>query len=114
MSFRCPGCKQPHIIWTSDGHSGRWGWNGDVERPTFTPSILVRTIRGEGLTEADWEEYDRIASGPDGTEAVLNHPKFRWVCHSFVTNGLIQFLGDSTHELAGQTVELADWPEDWE
>ena len=30
------------------------------------------------------------------------------VCHSWVTDGRIQFLNDSTHELAGQTVELPD------
>jgi hypothetical protein len=29
-------------------------------------------------------------------------------CHSFVTNGKIQFLADCTHKLAGQTVELPD------
>jgi hypothetical protein len=30
------------------------------------------------------------------------------VCHSFVTDGRIQFLSDCTHELAGQTVDLPD------
>jgi hypothetical protein len=27
----------------------------------------------------------------------------------FVTDGRIQFLGDCTHALAGQTVDLPDW-----
>jgi hypothetical protein len=31
------------------------------------------------------------------------------VCHSFVTDGRIQFLGDCTHALAGQTVDLPEW-----
>jgi hypothetical protein len=30
-------------------------------------------------------------------------------CHSFVTNGEIQFLADSTHALAGQAVALPPW-----
>jgi hypothetical protein len=30
-------------------------------------------------------------------------------CHSFVRDGCIQFYADSTHALAGQTVELPDW-----
>ena len=30
-------------------------------------------------------------------------------CHSFVTDGKIQFLGDCTHTLKGQTVEIPDW-----
>lgn len=29
-------------------------------------------------------------------------------CHSFVREGRIQFLGDCTHKLAGQTVDLPD------
>lgn len=56
-------------------------------RPTFKPSILV-TLR--------WSEND--ASEKDE------------VCHSFVTDGQIQFLGDCTHELAGQTVPIPEWP----
>jgi hypothetical protein len=49
-------------------------------RPTFEPSILIS-----------------IGNGPDAP---------RLVCHSFVREGKIQFLGDCTHELAGQTVPL--------
>ncbi len=29
--------------------------------------------------------------------------------HSFVVDGHIQFLGDCTHELAGQTVDIPDF-----
>lgn len=35
------------------------------------------------------------------------------VCHSFVRAGRIEFLGDCTHALAGQTVPLPPWPEDY-
>lgn len=31
-------------------------------------------------------------------------------CHSYVTDGQIQFLSDCTHALAGQTVPIPDWP----
>lgn len=34
------------------------------------------------------------------------------ICHSFLRDGVFQFLGDCTHELAGQMVpipELEDW-----
>lgn len=30
-------------------------------------------------------------------------------CHSFICDGKIEFLTDSTHALAGQTVDLPDW-----
>lgn len=33
-----------------------------------------------------------------------------FVCHSFVTDGRIQFLSDCTHSLAGQTVDLPEMP----
>lgn len=64
-------------------HGGEgWTWNSDVEAPTFTPSVLVQfNVKG------------------------VDH-----ICHSFVTDGRIQFLTDSTHELAGQTVDLPPWP----
>lgn len=67
------------------GHlfDGRWTFNGNEEHPTFTPSMLVH-------------DNPNI---PD-----------RKRCHSFVTDGRIQFLGDSGHALAGQTVELPEIP----
>lgn len=57
-----------------------WSWNGDVDRPTLRPSISSRI---------EW----------------LKEPV---VCHCFVDDGLVQFLDDSTHSLAGQTVPLLD------
>lgn len=73
--FHCPGCEFGHAF------DDRWEWNGDVRRPTFSPSLLV-TVR----------DY-----GPE-------HKTLK--CHSFVTNGSIRFLKDCTHKLAGQTVPL--------
>ena len=31
----CPGCKSHHLF------DERWTFNGDQEKPTFTPSMLV-------------------------------------------------------------------------
>ena len=79
--FYCPGCKVYHGIWTEvDGPT--WEFDRDMTNPTVSPSILV-TYPREG--------------GND-------------ICHSFVKAGVIQFLSDCTHELAGQTVKLK--PED--
>lgn len=84
VHFRCPGCDDVHsvVVETQNG----WGFNGDLERPTFTPSVLVR--------------YGNREPGPLGVNAV---------CHSFVTDGRVQYLGDCTHTLAGQTVDLPPW-----
>lgn len=76
--IQCPGCDCIHAF------DERWSFNGDLERPTFMPSLLVRWAGG---------------FGPERRERV---------CHSFVTDGRIQFLPDSTHHLAGQTVDLPD------
>ena len=35
----------------------------------------------------------------------FNYPP---ICHSFVVDGKIKFLSDSTHKLSGQTVELPE------
>lgn len=95
VMFRCPGCGYAHAINIKEG-IGRpvWGFNGNVDFPTFTPSVLVRTGRAVDPTF--------IPEEGDPPE----------VCHTFVTDGRIQFLGDCTHELAGQTVDLPDWETD--
>lgn len=36
------------------------------------------------------------------------------VCHSFVRAGRIEFLGDCGHKLKGQTVDLPDYPPEWQ
>lgn len=80
LFFECPGCGMLHGVNVEVDGPPRWGWNGSVDKPTFTPSVLV-TYR--------W--------GPEQRDVV---------CHSFVTDGRIQFLADCTHALAGQTVDL--------
>lgn len=40
LIFWCPGCDGPHTPRIEGAHA--WTWNGDRERPTLTPSILVR------------------------------------------------------------------------
>jgi hypothetical protein len=80
----CPGCRCGHSIHAKPAKSpyngATWDFNGDYDRPTFSPSVLVTR---------DW-----------------GHKPL--VCHSFVRDGKIQFLSDSQHALAGQTVELPD------
>lgn len=93
-----------------DGSRG-WTFNGDGDHPTFSPSVLVRGIRSPSgadvMTAAEDAEYDDLfkAGGP---EAVFNS-RFGSRCHSFITDGRIQFLSDCTHALAMQTVDLPDF-----
>ena len=96
----CPGCKHAHYIRTDGEGSGpRWTFDGNVEAPTFGPSVRI-------FTPAHIDEDD--GPQPERTD-----------CHYFVKAGQIEFCGDSAHALAGQTVPLPDlggmadygWPE---
>ena len=96
LMFWCPGCDGAHRIQHGAGPGARWSWNGNVNKPTFTPSVLVN--------------YDHWVppAGP-GLPKPESQTLVREICHSFVTDGRIQFLGDCTHALAGQTVDIPDW-----
>ena len=89
IAFWCPGCDHAHVIAIVGPKA--WGYNGNPDKPTFTPSVRVST---------NYDENGRLPAGQQRT-----------LCHSFVTDGQIQFLGDCAHALKGQTVPLPDWPE---
>lgn len=73
----CPGCGHPHTF-SPNVHQ----FDGNMERPTINPSLLVTWT---------W--------GPE------REPRR---CHSYVRDGRIEFLTDCTHHMAGQTVELPE------
>ena len=40
--FHCPGCGYAHSFRVnSDTTRPQWSWNGSLDKPTFTPSLLV-------------------------------------------------------------------------
>jgi Family of unknown function (DUF6527) len=88
----CPACNEAHAFAVGKPFKSgaQWTFNGDVERPTFTPSM-------------------NIISNPRGHK---NHQpnQSTEVCHYFLRDGTIQYLGDCTHALRGQTVPLPDLP----
>jgi hypothetical protein len=95
----CPACRNGHGF-----REGVWDFNGDYDRPTFSPSMLVMSGHyAPGHTGDEcWCSYNR--------EHQDDHSGFECsVCHSFVKDGNIQFLSDCTHSLAGQTVPLEPW-----
>jgi hypothetical protein len=101
LLFECPGCGNHHGVWTDPANpnpktNAGWSWNGDLDRPTFTPSILVN-----GVAPITDDQAQRILAG----EVIEPVPT---ACHSHVVDGQISYLGDCTHALAGQTVPLPD------
>jgi hypothetical protein len=78
----CPGCQEMHRLPEVPPPDG-WAFNGDLDRPTFTPSF-----------KHSWNE---------GQVALC--------CHYILTAGVLDFQGDSTHALRGP-VPLPDIPDD--
>lgn len=104
LTFWCQGCKEAHTVWHGAGPGPRWTWNGDVEKPVFGPSVLVTGVNR--LTDEQHAAFMRGEPLPEPTPMR---------CHTFVgcngaRPGEIVFLSDCTHELAGQTLPLAELP----
>jgi len=97
LMFWCPGCEEHHGITVNSPHG--WTWNQSLEEPTVSPSILVNGTRAlvDGKP-VHWFKY----------EGEYPAERCDFICHSFVKDGQIQFLGDCSHDLKGQTVPLPD------
>jgi hypothetical protein len=83
--FDCPGCQGGHFVTIKPfraANGASWTFDGDLEWPTFNPSVLSRV------------------EPTDGGKAMI--------CHLFVRAGVIEFLPDCTHPLAGQKVRMVD------
>lgn len=85
LTYWCQGCEMHHSIRTHG--PGAWEWNGDRDRPVFSPSVLV----------------------------TIQYPDRTYVCHTFVgcngaQPGEVIFLSDCTHALAGTVQPLPDLP----
>lgn len=89
----CPGCEYPdedgrmvgglHMLPVAPPGKPHWTFDGNLERPTLSPSILTRINRPEPMR-----------------------------CHSYLRAGVWEFLADCTHQYAGQRVAsppLPDW-----
>ena len=90
--YWCPGC------FLEDGfglhgipvkpHPRGWNFSGTLECPTFSPSQLTTG------------------------DMLKNGKKFETICHTFIESGMIKYLTDCTHPLAGQSVPMESLP-DW-
>ncbi|OFY87840.1 MAG: hypothetical protein A3F72_02925 [Bacteroidetes bacterium RIFCSPLOWO2_12_FULL_35_15] len=94
--FRCPA-GHDHYINTivPNQQNAQWGFNGDVNNPTFTPSINEKAGRFVDVNVKGNEEW-------------LSNPENSYHCHFIITNGKIKFCGDCSHELKNLTIELPE------
>lgn len=82
----CP--SQWHVFPKQPLNNGaKWAFNGDMEKPTFTPSMNV----GVNMP------------GPH------HNPECEtWRCHFIVTAGVAHYCGDCTYH-AGESIPLQAW-----
>lgn len=103
LIYWCQGCEDTHQVAIRADPHPCWTWDGNIEAPTFAPSVLVTS----GHYMPGWKP---------GDPCWCNEPKDddRWPacarCHTFIRGGMVEFLSDCTHPLAGQTLPLPDWP----
>ncbi len=90
--FWCPGCDTNHrfVVKLAEGDPGPlWSFDGNLEAPTFSPSLLCNS-------DATPED---VALGVHR-------------CHLYLKAGMVQYLGDCTHEYAGKTIPVQE--DQWE
>lgn len=86
LSYKCHNCFM-HAIPVGASGSKNWNWNGDLEKPTITPSVK------HFYPESAYKEHPGL-------------PPF--CCHYVITDGIINYCPDCTHDKAGQSLELKD------
>ena len=97
IGAHCPACGYEHSFrvnaeyWAREGKEV-WEFNGDYDRPTFYPSMGVKT---------------GLRPGEDGQGV--------YYCHSFLTDGQWHYLDDCKHDMAGQVVPMVPIkpPSEW-
>lgn len=84
-SHWCTACRHCHTYQIGGGRT--WAFDGNVDNPTFAPSMLEFVTRKDGSRQT--------------------------LCHYFLTAGVLKYCGDSPHALAGKDVPLEDIPPDY-
>lgn len=111
LLFVCPGCINVYpgstglhrLPVNSAEKSPSWSWDGNLELPTLSPSILTTYwICAYGI--------DTCYETSPCENCSVDSTKTRKVCHSFLKAGVFEFLSDCTHSLAGQHIPLPDLP----
>lgn len=85
--FYCPACGCVHRYQCGTKSGPNWTFNGDYDKPTFSPSLLMFYY-----THPETKEQKTI-------------------CHLFVRDGKIDYCGDCPHDHAGKTIPMVEIPD---
>lgn len=95
LAHWCPACESMHAF-AIDGYNSsgaKWTWDGNVQAPTFNPSMNIRI-----------GPMPTVPVGRPDAGKIL-------VCHYFLRGGVIEYLADCSHAMKGTRVPLPDLPE---
>lgn len=95
----CPGCESMHQVHFGGTTEPRWDFDGNIDAPTISPSLLVRGVQWSAEYPEMQKPRHNVAAGQET------------VCHSFIRAGQWEYLSDCTHPLAGQTVPCEPIPD---
>jgi hypothetical protein len=108
VKIRLPGPSGvlfiPVMIKGTREGTGRWTWNGDIEKPTLRPSVLTQCGHFDPHFKAGdscWCTYNKEHPNEPS-------PFYCFRCHTWINDGKAQFLPDCSHELVGKTLDLLD------
>lgn len=118
IRINCPGCTERHVLPVTVvpagmvksphyvvGETPHWHFNGDYDNPTLSPSIHSKTGCFAGMVDDEYCWCKRCrplkAAPVDPLETCTN-------CHFFLRGGVIEFLEDCTHAMAGKKVVLPE------
>lgn len=88
--IKCPVCKWHEF--PKVGKSGAsWSFNGNYEKPTFTPSM-----------------NEAVGPFPEGSQWAGQIRR----CHFVLTDGKLNFCGDCSHELSGRQRDLESFSQE--
>lgn len=104
----CPGCRSRHLVHAGvpNDHGFQWAFDGDIWKPTFSPSVHIQwdepIARGDELAQQRAELLAGVRREIPTTRVSQ--------CHYTLTAGVLVFLQDCRHDLAGATVDLPEFP----
>jgi hypothetical protein len=105
----CPACGEMHPL--PDG----WTFNGDLDRPTFTPSfkrgpsiLAVNDEHGRWLGR--WVMRDKEGNAVERVARQPGDVPVTWCCHYIITAGQVAYCSDCTHYMATETIAMPDLP----
>jgi hypothetical protein len=99
LVYNCQGCHGKHYIPVEvDEHNKIiWSYNNDENYPTITPSVKVTYNGDDAGKQREGGNYAPAAC-----------------CHHWITDGVITYCDDSTHEMRGKSYWLPEFVEDKE